>query len=156
MAQRHGIVDDLQLLHHALGNVHAGLMGLECHHAGEILHLGLGKCMLRVGGKPRIEHPLDGRMAFKTRGKLHGRVLMRLHAERQRCRAAHDEPGIERRQHAAEMHRRFQIEGIKIGLAADDGAAHRIAMAADIFGQRMDHEIRAKAQGLCGDGCCIG
>ena len=33
------------------------------------------------------------------------------------------------------MHGGLEIEGIEIGLAAEHGAAHRIAMAADIFGE---------------------
>ncbi len=81
---------------------------------------------------------------------------MRLHAERQGGGAAHDEPGIKRREHAAEMHRCLQVEGIKIGFAAKDCTTHGIAMAADIFGERMNHEIRAKAQGLRGNGRGIG
>jgi hypothetical protein len=39
------------------------------------------------------------------------------------------------------MDRRFEIEGIEIGLPAEHRASHRIAMAANIFGERMDNEV---------------
>ncbi len=66
MAQRHGKVDNLELLHHAPGDLHASLMSLKGHHAREIFHLRLGECVLGMRGKARIEHPLDGRVAFKA------------------------------------------------------------------------------------------
>ena len=71
---------------------------------------------------------------------------MCLHANGKGRRAAHDEPGIEGRQHAAIVNRRFEIESIEIALAPQHGAAHRVAMAADIFGERVDDEIGAECQ----------
>ena len=145
MTKRDGIVDDFQLLHHALGNLHTILMGLEGEHAGEIFHLGFGKSVLRMRSKAGIEHPLDCRMAFEICRHFHGCFLMRSHAKRKCCSTAHDQPRIEGRQDATEMHRRFQVEGVEIGLAANDRAAHGITMTSDIFGERMNNKIRTQA-----------
>ena len=77
---------------------------------------------------------------------------MGAHAQGQSRRTSQDEPGVERRQDAAVVHRRFEVQGIEIGLAAEYGAAHRVAMAADILRQGMDHEVGAEIEGPRGDG----
>ena len=123
VAQRHRVVDDLKLLHHAGRDVRALGLCLEGHHSGEISHLPFGQLMLRVGGEAGVEDPAPLRAILEDRG---------------------------------EMHRGLQVQRVQFLPAADHGAAHRIAMAADVFGEGMHHEIGAQRQRLRSHGGGIG
>ena len=154
--QRHGIMDDFQLLHHVGGDFRPRALRLERHHAGEIPHLPQCQRVLRVRRKTGVKHLAHGRVLLQEAGDLQRRLLVRPHADGQRRRAPQDQPGIEGRQHTAEMHRCLEVERSQFRLASDHRAAHGIAMAADVLGQRMHHEIGAQLQRLGGDRGGIG
>jgi hypothetical protein len=71
---------------------------------------------------------------------------MRLHADRQRAHAADQQPGVERRQLAAEIGIGFGLDARDHLLRAGDDAGHDVAVAAEIFRGRMDDEIDAERQ----------
>ncbi len=51
MTEGDGIVDDLELFDHPLGDRFSRFPRLECHHAREAGHLPLGQIVPRVGGE---------------------------------------------------------------------------------------------------------
>src|SRR4029078_12050073 len=102
MAERDGVMNDLQFLYHAPGD-RRSICDLEGHHAGEILHLPLRQIMLGMRGKAGIKDTLYAFVSFEIFRDCKSCLLMRLHADGQSCRATQDEPGIERRENADEM-----------------------------------------------------
>jgi hypothetical protein len=83
VAERHGVVDDLEAVDHALGHRAAVLVQAEAHHAGEIAHLAGRERVLGVRGEAGPEHALDLRVGFEEAGDGAGGFLVGLHADRQ-------------------------------------------------------------------------
>src|SRR5262245_16484317 len=113
MTEGDSIVHNFESLDHPLGECRS-VFYLQSHHSGVIRHLPLSQWMLGRRGKPWIEDAFHAFVAFEIFRDRDRRLLMRLHANWQSCRATQDEPGIEGREHAAEMNRCFEIEGIEL------------------------------------------
>ena len=79
-------------------------------------------------------------------GNRQGRGVVLADAQRQRHRAAIDQPGVERRDDAAEIHLRGEADLVRARLGGGDRAAQRVAMAVDVFGERFDDDIRAEIE----------
>lgn len=61
--------------------------------------------------------------------------------------AAHDEPDVERRNCTTGVVERPELDLVDQLAGPDDGAAHGVAVTVEVFGQRVDDEVRAPLQG---------
>ena len=68
---------------------------------------------------------------------------MPAHAQRQRAQPADQQPGIERRQLGAEIGEGQVVDPRQQGPAAGQRAGHHVAVAAEILGGRMQHQVDA-------------
>ncbi len=107
-------------------------------------HLLFCHIMSLVTLKSRIGHKADAGLLFKPLGHGHGVFVVLTHTQRQRYRAAHDEPGVKRTDGAAQVHLGLRTDLIQIFRFADDGAAHGVTVAVDILCKALDSEVRAK------------
>jgi len=80
-----------------------------------------------------------------------GICLMDAHARGQRFQPACDQPRSERVQRSALVHQDPAQLGEALMIAHYNRAAERIAVPADVFGQRMDNIVRPERDGLSGD-----
>ena len=83
-------------------------------------------------------------MALEPAGELERGRRLRLHPELERLEALQQDPGVEGRERGAG---RAQERGHRIAderFRAGDRAAHHAALAVDVFGRRMNHEIRTE------------
>ncbi|MNR14522.1 hypothetical protein D3C85_1310040 [compost metagenome] len=82
---------------------------------------------------------------------------MALHAKFQRLDSPqHQEGGKGRQGGAGEVAQALQADGVDVLLAAQHGSGQQVAVAAQVFGGRMQHDIRAvfqrPLQHRCGEG----
>ena len=150
--QRDRIVDDPQPPRHLLGQ-RGSVVHLEGQHRREVVHLAPGEVVLRVRRQPGIDHPPDARMVLQEAGHRHGVLLVRLHADRKRGRAPHDEPGVEGRENPAVVDRRFEAQRRDVLPASEHRAAHRVAVPADVLGERVHDVVGAQLEGTGRNGC---
>ena len=97
----------------------------------------------RVVGIDRVMHLRDARMLAQAAGDHQPTVHMAANAERQCAQAPRQQEGFERRQLGAEEGVRQLVNPGDHRGGARDGTCHRVAMAADIFRRRMNHQIDA-------------
>ena len=76
-----------------------------------------------------------------------GACLMGGHAQRQGGSTAHDQPGIERGDDPAEMHRCLELELLQPLAVGQHRSAEGVAVATDVLGQRVHHVVGAELQG---------
>jgi len=114
---------------------------LEGDHAGAVEHLALGQIILGMRWQAGVEHTGDSGMGFKPACDLECAGLMGAHSQGQCGCAACDEPSVEGRENAAVVNARLDTQLFDQRGPARNRAAKRIAMAADIFGGRMHHQI---------------
>ena len=152
MAQRHGVMGNLQPLGDLCRRRASVSLHPECHHARKIFHLRRRQSVLRVRGQAGIHHRFDRGVAFQKLPQRHRALLVSAHPQRQCRGSACDQPRIERRHHPAMMHIRLDGQAADQLRRAADTAAHRIAMPADIFRQRVHHQIGPERQRLGPDG----
>lgn len=124
----------------------------ESEQARGIGHLAPGQLVLGVAFEARVVDPPDPWMGFEETGDGKGVRLVAFHAQGQRVHAAHDRPGAEGIERAADMDQRVLAERRHGPRIADDRAAERVAMAAEVFGERVDDVVGAEVQRSGGDG----
>src|SRR5919106_2537100 len=157
-----GALDRGAVLQQALGASEAGRAGEDAHlalhregglppaldlhrqHPAEAGHLAPRDLVLQVGGETRVVDGLDPRVRLQECRDPQGVVRVCPHAPRQRADAAADEPAVERRRHraAGALDRPDALEERVTG-AGDDGAAHDVAVAAEVLGRGVDDQISA-------------
>ena len=75
---------------------------LEAQHPAEARHLARRELVLRMALQSRIMHRLHGRLCLQKPRQRQRVVVLLANAKRQRAHTAQQQPGIERREHAAE------------------------------------------------------
>ena len=144
-AQALGQGEDPQPLHGAAGGAETALE-LERDHAPEALHLAPRQRMLRVAGKARIVDPLHPGVALEEAGHRDRIALVLAHAYRQRLQSTKHEPRIHGTGDAA--HRVLQVcQPLAQVLPIDhQHAADGVAVAAEVLGRAVDHDVGAQRQ----------
>ena len=94
----------------------------------------------------RMQHARDPRMLTQRGRYGGGAALVRAHPELQRPQPAHQQPALERRQLGAEIGQHDPVEVADQFGRACDHAGHRVAVAAQILGGRVDDEVGAVLQ----------
>ncbi|CAN5818297.1 hypothetical protein BH11PSE3_BH11PSE3_37830 [soil metagenome] len=86
-------------------------------------------------------------MADQPVGELGGGLRLRRHPHMQGAHAAHQQPGIERAQHGADL-RPHLADALpqRVLLGGRQRAGHHVGMAVEILGAGMHHEVGAERQ----------
>ncbi len=151
-AERNRIGKDAEFFVELLGKRTAGGFGLEGQHAGEVLHLAEGQRVLRMRGEAGVDDARDGRVRLQKTRNVQSGFFVSLHAQLQRVQAATNEPCVEGTERAAEVNQRTLTELGQRRATADDGATERVAVAVEIFRQRVDNVVGTECERAGGDG----
>ena len=85
-------------------------------------------------------------MLFEKRRDRAARLVVLLHAQRQRLGAAHHQPGIERRKNCAGAVLNKPDPGRVVFVVQYHRAADAVGMSIQILGGRVDHDVDAKLE----------
>ncbi len=101
-----------------------------------------------VGGKSRIEHVGEGRVARKRPRQRQSVRRVAFHPAGERAQAAQDEPGAERAGGPAEAPAGLaDVVGEPVaGAGEDQGAAEHVAVAAQVLGGRMQDDVGTEGE----------
>src|SRR6476620_6548960 len=92
-------------------------------------------------------------MSLEPLGYGKGAVHMALEAQRQGAKSTGQQKSFKRRKLGAEIRVSKGIDPVDEMRSASYDARHRIAVASDIFGGRVKHEIGSMSDRLLEDGC---
>ncbi|KAG1393767.1 hypothetical protein G6F59_014304 [Rhizopus arrhizus] len=121
---------------------------LDRQHRAEAILLACGDGMARVIGQARVVHRANRRMLVQQGNDRGGIFLVHAQARIQRAQAAQGQERIERRagqaQRIAPPHQLL----VQCRIARDHCATDHVAVAVDVLGGGMQHQVRAKRQRL--------
>ncbi len=127
---------------------------LEGDHLPAARHLLSGDGRLGVVGASAVDDARDAFQARKRVGDDGGAGALCLHPDRQRLEALQHDPGVERAQGGAGLADEvLQVIGQEL-LAAEHRAAEAAALAVDVLGRRIDHDVGAVGEGALQHGRC--
>ena len=129
-----------------------GLIDLEGEKAGETHK----RRAAGVIGVKRVVNLDDARMSLQPLGERQRTVHVAPEAQRQRAQSARQKKSFERRELGAEKRVGDLVDLADETGRAGDNARHRVAMTADIFRRRMEHEIGAVRDRFLEDRRCPG
>ena len=126
---------------------------LEGHERAGARHLPPRERGLRVVGRPQNSTRAMPFCAGHVVGDLRRRLALRAHAQRQRLQALQHHPGVERAERRAGMPQ----EGVQVVLEEgfcehEHHAAEAAALAVDVLGGGVDHDVGAELQRLLQQG----
>src|SRR5947209_3900419 len=116
----------------------------EREHAAEVAHLLPRDLVTGMRGEPGVVDPLDIRVRCEHLRDRAGVLAMHAHPRGKGADAAEHEPGVERRRHAAED-RAGPLDRLEqlAALGERQRAALNVAVAAEVLGGRVEHDVGA-------------
>src|SRR5438105_14453899 len=100
--------------------------------------------MLRMRIQPWVAHPRDGRMILQETGQFECALVLALDAQRVGVHAKHDEPRVERANHAAEIAQRAAARTVDELALTNDHATHGLAVTGHVLRRAIKDNIYAE------------
>ena len=154
VAQRDSNGGDLQAVQQLLACRKAAqaldvVLQLEADHAAvhAVFHLPAGQLMLGMALQPGIVHRLHIGICLQIAGDLHGAGAVLLHPQGQGLHAPQHQIAVEGRGRAAvDLGHAVGADQPDVVRPADDHAAQGVAVAVDVLGDAVQHDIGAQLQ----------